>query len=206
MKLWAGRFSQEEDSRTDDFNSSIAFDSRMAQQDIRGSIAHATMLGQTGIIAHSESEAIVKGLLGIAADLQNGDLQIDPKAEDIHTFVEAVLTQRLGDVGKKLHTARSRNDQVALDIRLTLLDDTDGIVMASKELVRAFCSIAEKHLETIMPGYTHMQRAQPVTFAHHMMAYAQMLLRDIDRLLDCKRRMDSMPLGSGALAGTTHPD
>ncbi len=205
MKLWTGRFSQEEDSRTDDFNSSIAFDSRMAQQDIRGSIAHATMLGQTGIIAHSESEAIVKGLLGIAADLQNGNLQIDPKAEDIHTFVEAVLTQRLGDVGKKLHTARSRNDQVALDIRLTLLSDIDGIVMALKELDRAFCSIAEKHLETIMPGYTHMQRAQPVTFAHHMMAYAQMVLRDIDRLLDCKRRMDSMPLGSGALAGTTHP-
>ncbi len=205
MKLWAGRFSQEEDSRTDDFNSSIAFDSRMAQQDIRGSIAHATMLGQTGIISHEESEAIVKGLLGIASDLQNGTLQIDPKAEDIHTFVEAVLTKRLGDVGKKLHTARSRNDQVALDIRLTLFDAINQIESELKDLCRAFCTIADKHTQTIMPGYTHLQRAQPITFAHHMMAYAQMVLRDIDRLCDCWCRMDSMPLGSGALAGTTHP-
>ena len=205
MKLWTGRFSEEEDSRTDDFNSSIAFDARMAQQDIKGSIAHATMLGQAGILSTQESEAIVKGLLEIASDLQSGTLQIDFTAEDIHTFVEAVLTQRLGDVGKKLHTARSRNDQVALDMRMVLLSETDNIVSELKTLCEAFCSIAEKHTLTIMPGYTHLQRAQPITFGHHMMAYAQMALRDIDRLLDCKERMDCMPLGSGALAGTTHP-
>jgi argininosuccinate lyase len=205
MKLWSGRFSGGTDSRMDDFNSSIAFDARMARQDIQGSVAHATMLGQTGILSREESDLIVGCLLGIAADLESGKLLIDPKAEDIHTFVEAVLTQRLGDLGKKLHTARSRNDQVALDIRLTLKEDVDGIVLRLKGLCTAFCTIAGQHTLTIMPGYTHLQRAQPVTFGHHMMAYAQMVLRDIDRLTDARRRMDCMPLGSGALAGTTFP-
>ena len=205
MKLWTGRFTEETDSRTNDFNSSIAFDSRMAKQDIQGSIAHATMLGEAGIVTLAESEALVKGLSGIAADLDSGVLCIDPHAEDIHTFVEATLTQRIGDLGKKLHTARSRNDQVALDIRLTLRDEIDGIVEQLCALVQAFCTLSQRHVHTIMPGYTHLQHAQPITFGHHLMAYAQMMLRDLDRLNGCQRRMDSMPLGNGALAGTTFP-
>ncbi len=205
MKLWTGRFSEETDSRTNDFNSSIAFDSRMAQQDIMGSIAHATMLGEAGILTIDESEALVKGLQGIASDLESGALRIDTDAEDIHTFVEAVLTQRIGDLGKKLHTARSRNDQVALDMRLTLRLLIEEVAGLLRELTETFCALAQQHTQTVMPGYTHLQRAQPVTFGHHLMAYAHMTLRDLDRLRDCARRTNSMPLGSGALAGTTFP-
>ncbi len=205
MKLWTGRFQKEADPKTNDFNSSISIDSRMAQEDIEGSIAHAEMLGKCGIIAESESEKIVAGLRTIAADLESGALAIDPDAEDIHTFVEQVLTARIGDAGKRLHTARSRNDQVALDVRLYLKKRCAGLKTQLKELLAVLLDLAEKHADAVMPGYTHMQRAQPVTFGHHLMAYAEMVLRDIDRLSDAVRRMDVSPLGSGALAGTTYP-
>lgn len=204
-QLWKGRFKKELAKETNDFNSSISFDSRMFEEDITGSIAHATMLGATGIIEKSESEKIVEGLAKILEDIKSGALQIDMEAEDIHTFVEGELTSRLGQTGKRLHTARSRNDQVALDIRLTLRKEIDEISEKLKALVSVLCNKAEENKETIMPGYTHLQRAQPITFAHHLMAYAQMLLRDIDRLADVKRRMNVLPLGSGALAGTTYP-
>jgi argininosuccinate lyase len=205
MKLWAGRFSKEADERVNDFNSSISFDSRMYRQDIAGSIAHATMLGEQNIIAPSESETIIKGLKSILSDLDSGKLSFDPEAEDIHMFVEAELTCRIGDAGKRLHTARSRNDQVALDIRLYLRDAADGLISQVIELIHSLCNQAEQHTETVMPGYTHLQRAQPITFGHHLMAYCQMLLRDIGRLKDAKNRMNVMPLGSCALAGTTYP-
>ncbi len=205
MALWAGRFSKEVDETVNAFNSSIAFDARMYEQDIRGSIAHATMLGDCGVIEKSESEAIIKGLREILADLQEGRLMFDPNAEDIHMFVEAELTQRLGSTGKRLHTARSRNDQVALDIRLYLRDEIAEIKALVLELAETLCTMAEKHTETIMPGYTHLQRAQPITFAHHLLAYAQMLARDLERLDDTAKRMNECPLGSGALAGTTYP-
>ncbi len=205
MKLWAGRFSKEADERVNDFNSSISFDSRMYRQDIAGSIAHATMLGEQNIIAPSESETIIKGLKSILSDLDSGKLSFDPEAEDIHMFVEAELTSRIGDAGKRLHTARSRNDQVALDIRLYLRDAADGLISQVIELIHSLCNQAEQHTETVMPGYTHLQRAQPITFGHHLMAYCQMLLRDIGRLKDAKNRMNVMPLGSCALAGTTYP-
>ena len=204
-KLWAGRFSKQEDERVNDFNSSIAFDARMAQQDIQGSIAHATMLGRQGIIEPGEADLIVQGLEGIAHDLQTGALAIDPTAEDIHMFVEAVLTSRLGDTGKRLHTARSRNDQVALDIRLHLRDQCREIKALLLSYIDVLTNQAEQHLETVMPGYTHMQRAQPITFAHHLMAYVQMALRDVQRIEQTCQRMNVMPLGSGALAGTTYP-
>ena len=204
-KMWAGRFQKEVDSRVNDFNSSISFDQRMYKQDIHGSIAHATMLGAMGIINAEEAETICKGLEGILADLESGALAIDPTAEDIHMFVEAELTKRLGSTGKRLHTARSRNDQVALDIRLCLRDEIAEVKQLVKELVKTLCDIAKQHTETVMPGYTHLQRAQPITFAHHLMAYAQMLLRDLSRLDDVKKRMNYSPLGSGALAGTTYP-
>lgn len=204
-KLWAGRFSKQEDERVNDFNSSIAFDARMAQQDIQGSIAHATMLGRQGIIEPGEADLIVQGLEGIAHDLQTGVLAIDPTAEDIHMFVEAVLTNRLGDTGKRLHTARSRNDQVALDIRLHLRDQCREIKALLLSYIDVLTNQAEQHLETVMPGYTHMQRAQPITFAHHLMAYVQMALRDVQRIEQTRERMNVMPLGSGALAGTTYP-
>ena len=204
-KLWAGRFSKQEDERVNDFNSSIAFDARMAQHDIQGSIAHATMLGRQGIIEPAEAELIVQGLEGIARDLQTGALAIDPTAEDIHMFVEAELTSRLGDTGKRLHTARSRNDQVALDIRLYLRDQCQEIHVLLLSYLDALTDQAAQHLESVMPGYTHLQRAQPITFAHHLMAYAQMALRDLQRLEQTQARMNIMPLGSGALAGTTYP-
>ena len=204
-KLWAGRFSKQEDERVNDFNSSIAFDARMAQHDIQGSIAHATMLGRQGIIEPAEAELIVQGLEGIARDLQTGALAIDPTAEDIHMFVEAELTSRLGDTGKRLHTARSRNDQVALDIRLYLRDQCQEIHALLLSYLDALTDQAAQHLESVMPGYTHLQRAQPITFAHHLMAYAQMALRDLQRLEQTQTRMNIMPLGSGALAGTTYP-
>ena len=205
MKLWAGRTGGDVDERLSAINNSIGFDSRMYRQDIEGSIAHATMLGKVGVVTAEESAQIVEGLKGILADIDSGALEIDMTCEDIHTFVEATLTQRIGAAGKKLHTARSRNDQVALDIRMYLSSCIDHLSELAKELVRAFCDVAEQHVETVMPGYTHLQRAQPVTLGHYMMAYAQMLLRDIDRLADCKRRTLILPLGSGALAGTTYP-
>lgn len=204
-QLWKGRFKKELAKETNDFNSSIGFDCRMFEQDIKGSIAHATMLGATGIIDKSESDKIVDGLNDILNDIKSGKLSIDMEAEDIHTFVEGELTARLGQTGKRLHTARSRNDQVALDIRLTLRDEIDEIIAKLKGLVTVLCKKAEEHSKTIMPGYTHLQRAQPITFGHHLMAYCAMILRDIDRLDDVKKRMNICPLGSGALAGTTYP-
>ena len=205
MALWAGRFSKEVDETVNAFNSSIAFDARMYAQDIRGSIAHATMLGKCGIIELSESEAIIAGLKEILADIESGKLEFDPSAEDIHMFVEAELTKRLGSTGKRLHTARSRNDQVALDIRLYLRDKMQDILKLIEQLAVTICDIASQHTETIMSGYTHLQRAQPITFAHHLLAYAQMLKRDRERILDAVERMNECPLGSGALAGTTYP-
>mgnify|MGYP001851632693 FL=1 len=205
VKMWAGRFSKEENEQVNDFNSSISFDSRMYQHDIMGSIAHATMLGEQGIIEKSEADAICMGLSEILDDLKNGRLAVDPSAEDIHMFVEAELTARLGDTGKRLHTARSRNDQVALDIRMYLRDEIEAVTALLEELLHVLCDLAKEHAGTVMSGYTHLQRAQPVSFGHHLMAYAQMLLRDRSRLFDCKKRMDDMPLGSCALAGTTYP-
>lgn len=203
--MWAGRFTKEIDETVNAFNSSIAFDGRMYRHDIQGSIAHATMLGDCGIISEEDSLTIIKGLKEILADIESGKLEMDMTAEDIHMFIEAELTKRYGDVGKRLHTSRSRNDQVALDIRLYLRDEIGEVKKLAVKLVETLCNLASRHLNTIMPGYTHLQRAQPVTFAHHLMAYAQMLLRDIDRLNDTGKRMNRCPLGSGALAGTTYP-
>ncbi|MCF2652564.1 argininosuccinate lyase [Anaeromassilibacillus senegalensis] len=205
MKLWKGRFQKEADPKTNDFNSSISIDSRMYKEDIEGSIAHATMLGACGIIEQSESDKICAELEKIAADIESGALHIDPDAEDIHTFIEGELTSRIGDAGKRLHTARSRNDQVALDVRLTLRKECAGLVDQLKELISVLCDQAEQYADTVMPGYTHLQRAQPITFGHHLMAYAEMFLRDIGRMQDAVKRMDVCPLGSGALAGTTYP-
>ena len=205
MPMWAGRFTKEIDERVNDFNSSISFDARMYKQDIEGSIAHATMLGECGIIDIEESKSIVVGLKGILEDIESGKLEFDPTAEDVHMFVEAELTSRLGDTGKRLHTARSRNDQVALDIRMNLKVEIKEIEKLVRELIQTLCNLAEKNLTTVMPGYTHLQRAQPITFAHHIMAYAQMLLRDLGRLEDTYKRTNIMPLGSGALASTTYP-
>ncbi len=204
-KMWAGRFSKEVDETVNAFNSSIAFDGRMYKNDIQGSIAHAAMLGKCGIISMEDSEKIQKGLEDILDDIENGKLEFDMTAEDIHMFVEAELTKRLGDVGKRLHTARSRNDQVALDIKLYLRDEIAEISALVKKLAVTLCNMAEKHLDTVMPGYTHLQRAQPVTLAHHLMAYANMLTRDLGRLNDTAKRMNYCPLGSCALAGTTYP-
>ena len=205
MKLWKGRFQKEADPKTNDFNSSISIDSRMYKEDIEGSIAHATMLGASGIIDKSESEKICAELEKIEKDIETGALHIDPDAEDIHTFIEGELTARIGDAGKRLHTARSRNDQVALDIRLTLRKECAGLIEQLKELINVLCDQAEEYADTVMPGYTHLQRAQPITFGHHLMAYAEMFLRDIGRMQDALKRMDVCPLGSGALAGTTYP-
>ncbi|MBO5163371.1 MAG: argininosuccinate lyase [Ruminococcus sp.] len=202
--MWAGRFSKQVDETVNAFNSSIAFDGRMYRHDIQGSIAHATMLGDCGIIPKEDSLEIIGGLKEILADIDSGKLELDPTAEDIHMFVEAELTKRLGDVGKRLHTARSRNDQVALDLRLYLRDEISEITELVRTLVKTIINIAKEHTETVMPGYTHLQRAQPITFAHHLMAYVWMLLRDIDRLGDVNKRMNYCPLGCGALAGTTY--
>lgn len=205
MKLWAGRMTGQVDEKLNALNASIGFDSRMYRQDIAGSIAHATMLGKVGVVTGAESAQIVEGLKGILSDLESGALEIDRTCEDIHTFVEGELTRRIGAPGKKLHTGRSRNDQVALDIRLYLAEQIDGLIARAKALIGAFCDVAKAHLDAVMPGYTHLQRAQPVTLGHYLMAYAQMLLRDVDRLSDCRRRTMVSPLGSGALAGTTYP-
>ncbi len=205
LKLWAGRFSKEIDKKTNDFNSSISFDSRMFEEDIQGSMAHAAMLGESGIIDKNEAAKIVAGLERIYEDIKDGTLKIDPNAEDIHTFIEGELTQRLGDTGKRLHTARSRNDQVALDIRIYMKKECDNIREQVKSLIKVLADKAEEHASTVMPGYTHLQRAQPITFGHHLLAYAEMFMRDLGRLEDAKKRMDEMPLGSCALAATTYP-
>ncbi|MDR0199702.1 MAG: argininosuccinate lyase [Streptococcaceae bacterium] len=204
-KMWAGRFQKSLDAGVNDFNSSIKFDSRMYQEDIKGSMAHATMLGAEGIIEPSEADAIVAGLEGILADLDAGKLAFDPTSEDIHMFVETVLTERIGDAGKRLHTARSRNDQVALDLRYYLKNQVPELKELLSNLTEVIITQAEAHKKTIMPGMTHLQHGQPVTFAHHILAYAQMFLRDLGRLSDLTKRLDVMPLGSGALAGTTYP-
>ena len=205
MKLWGGRFSANTDKSVDDFNSSIRFDARLYKQDIEGSIAHAKMLGRCGIISAAEAELICKTLLEILHDIGNDKVQFEIDAEDIHMNVEKILISRIGNTGKRLHTGRSRNDQVALDIRMYLKAEVKNIKGMLLELLEALLDISQKNLETIMPGYTHLQRAQPITLAHHVMAYFQMFRRDIGRLDDCYKRMDVMPLGSGALAGTTYP-
>ena len=205
MKLWSGRFKKDVDSRVNDFNSSISFDGRMYKQDIEGSIAHATMLGECGIIEKHESEKIVEALKGILADIEAGRLEFSADAEDIHMNIETILTERIGDTGKRLHTARSRNDQVALDIRMYLLDEIKLVKARVLGLLAAISEKAKANVDTVMAGYTHLQRAQPVTFAHYILTYAQMLMRDYDRICDCEKRMRVMPLGSGALASTTYP-
>lgn len=203
-KLWEGRFSKALDQTADDFNSSISFDSKMYRQDIKGSMAHAAMLGAQEIISKEDADIIIGALQDILEDIEKGALSIDMTCEDIHMFVEAELTKRIGDTGKRLHTARSRNDQVALDIRMYLRDKTNDIIVLLKDTVYAVIEQAQKNKDAIMPGYTHLQRAQPITFGHHLMAYAMMLLRDIDRLKDAVKRMNISPLGSCALAGTTY--
>ena len=203
-KMWAGRTSGITDSIADDFNSSIRFDCKMYKQDITGSMAHAAMLGAKGIIAKAEADVLIDGLQGILNDLESGALEFDFSCEDIHMFVEQVLTQRLGDVGKKLHTARSRNDQVALDLRMYLRSEIDEIVELVKDVLEAILEQAQANKTVIMPGYTHLQRAQPIFFSHHLLAYAMMLLRDLSRLSDCRKRMNVSPIGCCALAGTTY--
>ena len=203
-KMWAGVTDGKTEQIADDFNSSIHFDSRMYKQDITGSMAHAAMLAAQGIISAADADTLVGGLEGILNDLDSGALEFDMTCEDIHMFVEQVLTQRLGDVGKKLHTARSRNDQVALDIRMYLRDEIDEISALVKSLIAVLADQAETYKAAIMPGYTHLQRAQPITFGHHLMAYAMMLLRDVERLADCRKRMNQSPIGCCALAGTTY--
>lgn len=203
-KMWQGRFQKELDSRVNDFNSSISFDCRMYKEDILGSIAHATMLGKQNIISLEDSKLIVNELNNIMNDLENGNLQIDMQAEDIHMFIEAELTKRLGVVGKRLHTARSRNDQVAVDAKMYVKNQINEIKALLLDLIKTLIDLAENNLDTVMPGYTHMQRAQPITFAHHLMAYVEMFKRDLSRFNNAYELMDSMPLGSGALATTTY--
>ena len=203
-KMWAGRTDGVTDKIADDFNSSISFDSRMYKEDITGSMAHASMLGAKGIITAEEADTLIGGLEGILNDLDSGVLEIDLGAEDIHMFVEQVLTERLGEVGKKLHTARSRNDQVALDMRMYLREATDTVIGKIKALIGALADKSSENYDTIVPGYTHLQRAQPITFGHHLMAYAMMLLRDVDRFSDLRARINVSPIGSCALAGTTY--
>ena len=203
-KMWAGRTSGITDSIADDFNSSIRFDCKMYKQDITGSMAHAAMLGAKNIISKKEADTLIDGLQGILDDLESGALEFDFTCEDIHMFVEQVLTQRLGDVGKKLHTARSRNDQVALDLRMYLREEVDEITALVKDVIEAILEQAQANKSVIMPGYTHLQRAQPILFSHHLLAYAMMLLRDLDRLADCRKRMNVSPIGCCALAGTTY--
>ncbi|MGN1347371.1 MAG: argininosuccinate lyase [Acutalibacteraceae bacterium] len=203
-KMWAGRTSAITEKIADDFNSSIRFDSRMYKEDITGSMAHAAMLSAQGIITEKESDSIIDGLQTILDDIESGALPIDFEAEDIHMFVEQVLTQRIGEAGKKLHTARSRNDQVALDTRLYLRKETDEITQKVRNLVEVIVQKADENKAVILPGYTHLQRAQPITFGHHLMAYAMMFLRDLDRLKDSRKRLNVSPIGSCALAGTTY--
>lgn len=203
-KMWAGRTAGDVNELADSFNSSISFDSRLYKQDITGSMAHAAMLSAQGIISSGDADSIISALKQILQDIESGNLQIDSKAEDIHMFVEQVLTERIGDTGKKLHTARSRNDQVALDLRLYLRDYADEVSSLLKNLIKALKTQAEKNIDVIMPGYTHLQHAQPVLFSHYMLAYAMMFLRDIDRIKDCRKRINVSPIGCCALAGTTY--
>ena len=203
-KMWAGRFQKSLDKIADDFNSSLRFDKRMYAQDIQGSMAHAAMLAAQGILPQAEVDTIIDGLQGVWDDIENGNLSFDDGAEDIHMFIEAELTKRIGDAGKRLHTARSRNDQVALDIRLYLRDSSAAIIDGVKEVIQAVVAQAEENAEVIAPAYTHLQRAQPISFGHQLMAYAMMLLRDISRIQDAVKRMNVSPLGSCALAGTTY--
>ena len=205
MKLWAGRFQKETDTLVNDFNSSIRFDQRMYQEDIQGSLAHSQMLGDTGVIAKEDVAAIHQGLKDLLADIESGKVEFSVDAEDIHMNIESLLTQRIGDAGKRLHTGRSRNDQVAVDLRLYLRKEIDEIRAMVVDFIRVLLDQAEQHKETVMPGYTHLQRAQPITFAQHLLAYGSMLARDVTRLDDCRKRMNVCPLGSGALAGTTYP-
>lgn len=204
MKLWKGRFSKQASSSSDEFNASIGFDQRLYAEDIAGSIAHAKMLGKQGIISMEESELIIKTLKEILADIEAGKVEFTIEGEDIHMNIETILTERIGQTGKKLHTARSRNDQIALDIRLYLKKETAEINVLLDELLATLKDLATEHKETVMPGYTHLQRAQPVTLAYHILAYYQMFARDKERYVDCLKRIDRMPLGSGALAGTTY--
>ena len=205
MKLWSGRFQKETDSLVNDFNSSIRFDSRMYREDIAGSVAHAAMLGQCGIIAKEDADAIIAGLQAILADVEAGKIEFSADQEDIHMNVETLLTQRIGDAGKRLHTARSRNDQVAVDLRLYLKQEIGTIIGQILHFQQILLRQAKQYQDAVMPGYTHLQRAQPISFAQHLLAYANMLCRDVTRLEDCRERMDECPLGSGALAGTTYP-
>jgi len=205
MKLWGGRFIKGTDKVVEDFHSSISFDQRLYRHDIRGSMAHARMLGKQGIISPDEAAAIVAALKGILADIEAGKVEFDVGAEDIHMNIEKLLTERIGDTGRKLHTARSRNDQVALDVKMYLMEEIAETIELLIKVQEVLLELAETHTDTVMPGYTHLQRAQPVTFGHHLMAYFQMFKRDIERMADCCRRTDVMPLGSGALAGTTFP-
>ena len=204
-KLWAGRTETETTKLADAFNSSIAVDGRMYKEDITGSMAHAAMLAKCGILTQADADQIIDGLAGILADLQSGALTLDPQAEDIHMFVESVLTQRIGDVGKKLHTARSRNDQVALDIRMYLKGECDRLHALLLDVIQSLHAQAAQHKDTIMPGYTHLQRAQPITFGQQLLAYAMMLMRDYGRVSDAYARMNASPIGCCALAGTTYP-
>ena len=203
-KMWAGVTAGVTSSIADDFNSSIRFDCKLYKEDITGSMAHAAMLGAQGIISQEDAQTLIDGLQTILDDLDSGKLEFDLSCEDIHMFVEQVLTERIGDVGKKLHTARSRNDQVALDLRMYLRSRIDEITPLIKEVIEAILKQAEENKSVIMPGYTHLQRAQPILFSHHLLAYAMMLLRDLDRLADCRRRMNVSPIGCCALAGTTY--
>lgn len=205
MKLWQGMLSGELNQTADQFNASFKIDQRMIDQDIEGSIAHAQMLGQTGILPQQDIELIINGLNEIKQELENNSLDLDPDAEDVHTFIENELTKRIGAAGKKLHTARSRNDQVSTDLRLNLRMEIQEIKQLLQNYINSMCSMAENNLETIMPGYTHLQAAQPVTFAHHISAYCMMALRDLERLQDCRKRLNSSPLGACALAGTSYP-
>ena len=205
MKLWGGRFRKETDDLVNDFNSSIQFDCRLYREDIQGSLAHAAMLADCGIISREDEAAIRAGLEGILADIEAGKVEFTADNEDIHMNVEALLTARIGDAGKRLHTARSRNDQVALDFRMYVREQIPVIVDQLLELETVLCRQAKQYQTAVMPGYTHLQRAQPISFAQHLMAYAAMFRRDVTRLEDCKARLDECPLGSGALAGTTYP-
>ena len=204
-KMWAGRAAGQLDQAADDFNSSLRFDSRMYRQDIMGSLAHAAMLAKCGILSPAERDQLTEGLMGVLEDLESGKLPLDPAAEDIHMFVEQVLTERLGDVGKKLHTARSRNDQVALDLRLWLREESGKVQTQLRALIAVIADQAEANTDAIVPGYTHLQRAQPILFAQQLLAYGMMFSRDITRIGDAVKRMNESPLGACALAGTTYP-
>ena len=205
MKLWGGRFTEAEDALTEAFNESLSFDKRMYKQDITGSIAHAKMLGNQGIISMEDSRDIVKGLQGILSDIEEGRLLIEGDAEDIHSFIEAELTERIGEAGKRLHTGRSRNDQVALDMKMYTRDHMDSMISEIKKLIQTIENIINYNKETYMPGFTHLQKAQPTTLAHHMGAYREMFFRDLGRLSDTRERLNECPLGAGAFAGTTYP-